>query len=81
MCLMFFRLSPNGDLCSIQSNHVDNNHFITDQLMGNLKTTQSPTAALFTPDGKHIVSTIEDSCIHVWDYSQPNKKAAAPQKL
>ncbi|KAG2325141.1 hypothetical protein Bca52824_007869 [Brassica carinata] len=45
-----------------------------------LRTTLSPTSALFTPDGKHIVSTIEDSGIHVWDYSQPNKKASSPQK-
>ncbi|KAF8103345.1 hypothetical protein N665_0188s0283 [Sinapis alba] len=45
-----------------------------------LRTTLSPTSALFTSDGKHIVSTIEDSGIHVWDYSQPNKKAASPQK-
>lgn len=43
-----------------------------------LRTTLSPTSALFTSDGKHIVSTIEDSGIHVWDYSQPNKKAASP---
>ncbi|CAH8310263.1 unnamed protein product [Eruca vesicaria subsp. sativa] len=42
-----------------------------------LKTTLSPTPALFTSDGKHIVSTIEDSGIHVWDYSQPNKKTAS----
>lgn len=37
----------------------------------------SPTFASFTSDGKHIVSTIEDSGIHVWDYSQPNKKASS----
>lgn len=42
-----------------------------------LRTTLSPTSALFTSDGKHIVSTIEDSGIHVWDYSQPNKKASS----
>uniref|UniRef100_A0A1J3HBC9 WD repeat-containing protein 44 n=2 Tax=Noccaea caerulescens TaxID=107243 RepID=A0A1J3HBC9_NOCCA len=40
-------------------------------------TTLSPTSALFTSDGKHIVSTIEDSGIHVWDYSY---KAASSQK-
>ncbi|XP_018446725.1 uncharacterized protein LOC108818294 [Raphanus sativus] len=45
-----------------------------------LRTTLSPTSALFTSDGKHIVSTIEDSGIHVWDYSQPNKKAVSPRK-
>ncbi|KAJ0255209.1 Transducin/WD40 repeat-like superfamily protein [Hirschfeldia incana] len=46
-----------------------------------LRTTLSPTSAMFTSDGKHIVSTIEDSGIHVWDYSQPNKKASSsPQK-
>ncbi|XP_024014809.1 WD repeat-containing protein 44 [Eutrema salsugineum] len=45
-----------------------------------LRTTLSPTSALFTSDGKHIVSTIEDSGIHVWDYSQPNKKAASSPK-
>ncbi|CAN8272780.1 unnamed protein product [Cochlearia groenlandica] len=39
-----------------------------------LRKTLSPTSALFTSDGKHIVSTIEDSGIHVWDYSQHNKK-------
>ncbi|KAL1222750.1 COMPASS-like H3K4 histone methylase component WDR5B [Cardamine amara subsp. amara] len=43
-----------------------------------LRTTlMSPTYASFTSDGKHIVSTIEDSGIHVWDYSQPNKKASS----
>jgi WD40 repeat protein len=40
-------------------------------------TTLSPTSAVFTSDGKHIVSTIEDSGIHVWDYSY---KAASSQK-
>lgn len=40
----------------------------------------SPTSASFTSDGKHIVSTIEESGIHVWDFSQPNKKAASSQK-
>ncbi|XP_010436154.1 PREDICTED: WD repeat-containing protein 44-like [Camelina sativa] len=40
-------------------------------------TLTSPTFASFTSDGKHIVSTIEDSGIHVWDYSQPNKKASS----
>ncbi|XP_010553565.1 PREDICTED: WD repeat-containing protein YMR102C-like [Tarenaya hassleriana] len=40
-----------------------------------LLTTQSPTSAAFTSDGKHIVSTTEDSGVHVWSCcSQPNKK-------
>ncbi|AED94754.1 unnamed protein product [Arabidopsis thaliana] len=43
-----------------------------------LRTTlMSPTFASFTSDGKHIVSTIEESGIHVWDFSQPNKKASS----
>ncbi|CAH2080256.1 unnamed protein product [Thlaspi arvense] len=42
-----------------------------------LRTALSPTSALFTSDGKHIVSTIEDAGIHVWDYSQHNRKAAS----
>ncbi|XP_023643383.1 WD repeat-containing protein 44 isoform X2 [Capsella rubella] len=38
------------------------------------------TSASFIPDGKHIVSTSEDSCIHVWNYSQlPNLDRKIPK--
>ncbi|XP_010473727.1 PREDICTED: WD repeat-containing protein 44-like [Camelina sativa] len=39
------------------------------------------TSASFISDGKHIVSTSEDSCIHVWNYSQlPSKKPSSGTK-
>ncbi|KAL1202757.1 COMPASS-like H3K4 histone methylase component WDR5B [Cardamine amara subsp. amara] len=42
------------------------------------------TSASFTLDGKHIVSTSEDSCIHVWNYSQLHSKkppSGAPKSI
>ncbi|XP_010533561.1 PREDICTED: WD repeat-containing protein 44-like [Tarenaya hassleriana] len=44
-----------------------------------LLTTLSTASASFTSDGKHIVSTTEDSSVNVWSYSssQPNQKASS----
>ncbi|XP_076881426.1 uncharacterized protein LOC143529539 [Bidens hawaiensis] len=51
---------------------------IVGKFKGN-RSSGSQLSAYFTPDGKHIISTAEDSNIYIWNHTSPNKPVTKPK--